>query len=36
MLCPSLGSQAQEGGGASGGGPEEGHKDDPRVGAPLL
>jgi len=36
VLRLALEHPAQEGHGAGGGGPEEGHKDDPRAGAPLL
>lgn len=36
MLDPGPGSPAQEKQGALGVSPEEGHKDDERVGAPLL
>jgi len=36
VLCPALKTPAQEARGAVGLGAEEGHKDDPRAGAPLL
>ena len=36
VLCPALEPLAQEGHGAVGAGPEQGHKDDPRAGTPLL
>ncbi|GAB0179235.1 triadin [Grus japonensis] len=36
VLCPALGCPVQEGHGAVGAGPEEGHKADWRAGAPLL
>ena len=36
VLCPGLGSPAQEGCGAVGVGVEEGHVDDHGIGAPLL
>ena len=36
VLCPALEPSAQEGHGTVGAGPEEGHKDDPKAGAPLL
>ena len=36
VLCPALEPPAQEGHRTVGVGPEEGHKDNPRVGAPLL
>ena len=36
VLCPLLGSPAQEGYGAVGVDPEEGHEDDQRAGAPSL
>jgi len=36
ILCPALEPSAQEGRGPVGVGPQEGHKNDPRAGAPLL
>ena len=36
VLCPTLDLSAQERQGPAGAGPEEGHKSDPRDGAPLL
>ena len=36
LLCPALEPSAQEGHGPVGAGPEEGHKNDRRAGAPLL
>ena len=36
VLCPALRPPAQEGHGVVGAGPEEGHKNDLRAGAPLL
>jgi len=36
VLCPALGSTAQERHGPVGMDPEEGHKNDQRTGAPLL
>ena len=36
VLCPALEPSAQEGHGTVGAGSEEGYKDDPRAGAPLL
>ncbi|PKU46519.1 rna-directed dna polymerase from mobile element jockey- hypothetical protein [Limosa lapponica baueri] len=36
LLCPALESSTQEGHGPVGMGPEEGHENDQRAGAPLL
>ena len=36
VLCPVIGPPTKEGQGAGGAGPEEGHKDDQRDGAPPL
>ena len=36
VVCPSLGPPVQEGCRAVGAGPEDGHKDDQKAGAPLL
>jgi len=36
VVCPAPEPSAQEGHGPVGAGPEKGHKDDPRAGAPLL
>ena len=36
VLCPALGAPTSEGHGCVGAGPDEGHEDDQRVGAPLL
>jgi len=36
VLCPALEPSAKERDGLIGAGPEEGHKDDRRAGAPLL
>ncbi|PKU35273.1 hypothetical protein llap_14423 [Limosa lapponica baueri] len=36
VLCPALESSTQEGHGPVGTGPAEGHKDDPKDGAPPL